>query len=303
VQERTYDPVVDLQTDRPHPARVYNFLLGGDVYFEADKRAAEAGMRSNPASRVPPRENRAFLRRAVRYLAIEHGIDQFLDIGTGIPSAPNVHHVAQEVHPAARVIYVDHDPIVLAHAQGLLAGTPEGFTDFRQADLLEPEAILRDVQKNLDLRKPVGLLLVAVLHFVGDDQDPYGVVRTLTDALPDGSFLALSHLTGDFVPEAWAAVTEIYRRQGVTMRVRSKAEVSRFFDGLELVEPGVEVLTRWHPTDPGGEPDGAGLGAVGSGSGAAGSDAAFSDAAFSGAAVSDAAVSVYGGVARITRTP
>ena len=266
-----YDPVVDLQTDRPHPARVYNFLLGGDVYFEADKRAAEEGMRSNPASRVPPRENRAFLRRAVRYLAVEHGIDQFLDIGTGIPSAPNVHHVAQEVHPAARVIYVDHDPIVLAHAQGLLAGTPAGFTDFLQADLLEPETILRHVRQSLDLRKPVGLLLVAVLHFVGDDRDPYGVVRTLTDALPDGSFLVLSHLTGDFVPQAWAAVTEIYRRQGVTMRVRSKAEVARFFDGLELVPPGVDVLTRWHPgpEGPSSEPD--------------------------------AAVSVYGGVAQIRR--
>nr|WP_296071675.1 SAM-dependent methyltransferase [uncultured Actinoplanes sp.] len=263
---------MDLQADRPHPARVYNFLLGGDVYFEADKRAAEDGMRSNPSSRVPPRENRAFLRRAVRYLAAEQGIDQFLDIGTGIPSAPNVHHIAQEAHPAARVIYVDHDPIVLAHAQSLLAGTPAGFTHFVQANLRDPEGILRHARENLDLRKPVGLLLIAVLHFVGDDQDPYGVVRTLTDALPDGSFLALSHLTGDFVPEAWAAVTEIYRRQGVTMRVRSKAEVERFFDGLDLVEPGVEVLTRWHPETggPGSEPD--------------------------------AAVSVYGGVARISRT-
>src|SRR4051812_2452147 len=197
-------------------------------------------MRSNPASRVPPRENRAFLRRAVRYLAAEHGVDQFLDIGTGIPSAPNVHHVAQAIHPAARVIYVDHDPIVLAHAQSLLAGTPEGVTDFIQADLRDPAAILNNpsVREKLDFGRPIGLLLIAVLHFVGDDQDSYRIVRTLTDALPDGSFLALSHLTGDFVPEAWAAVTEIYRRQGVTMRVRSKSEVERFFDGLDLVEPG-----------------------------------------------------------------
>ncbi|MCY1143659.1 SAM-dependent methyltransferase [Actinoplanes sp. Pm04-4] len=269
---------MELHTDRPHPARVYNFLLGGDVFFEADRIAAEQGMKSNPASRVPPRENRAFLRRAVRYLAAEQGIDQFLDIGTGIPSAPNVHHVAEAVHPAARVVYVDHDPIVLAHAQGLLDGDPAGVTDFVQADLLRPAAILAapQVRAVLDFDRPIGLLLVAVLHFVGDDQDPYGIVRALTDALPPGSFVALSHLTGDFAPESWAAVTEIYRRQSVTMRVRSRAQIEGFFDGLELVDPGLRVLTRWRPEpgEPSEEPD--------------------------------AAVSVYGGVARIVsagRTP
>jgi hypothetical protein len=261
---------VDLHTDRPHPARVYNYLLGGDVYFDADRIAAEQGKRSNPASSVPPRENRAFLRRAVRFLAAERGIDQFLDVGTGIPSAPNVHHVAQGVQPAARVVYVDHDPIVLAHAEGLLDGTPEGVTRFVQADLRDPGAILTEARAVLDFDRPVGLLLVAVLHFVGDDQDPYGLVRSLVDALPTGSYLVLSHLTGDFKPEAWAAVTEIYRRQGVTMQVRPRDGVVRFFDGLELVEPGVEVLTRWRPDA--AEP---------------------SDAP-------DTAVSVYGGVAKIS---
>ena len=252
---------MDLHTDRPHPARVYNYLLGGDVYFEADRIAAEQGIKSNPHSRVPPRENRAFLRRAVRYLAADQGIDQFLDIGTGIPSAPNVHHVA----PDARVVYVDHDPIVLAHAQGLLTGN----TRFLQGDLLDPDAILNspEVREALDLDRPIGLLLIAVLHFVGDDHDPYALVARLLAALPPGSHLALSHLTGDFAPEAWAAVTEIYRRQGVTMRVRTKPEVARFLDGLELAEPGLVVLPHWRPdTD---EPP-----------------------------PSDAAVSVYGAVAR-----
>jgi len=262
-----HDAGVDLHTDRPHPARVYNYLLGGDVYFDADRRAAEQGMKSNPHSRVPPRENRAFLRRAVRFLAAERGIDQFLDIGTGIPSAPNVHHVAQSVHPAARVVYVDHDPIVLAHAEGLLDGTGE--TRFLKADLLDPRSILEspEAREILDFDRPVGLLLIAVLHFVGDDSDPYGLVAELLAALPPGSHLALSHLTGDFVPEAWAEVTEIYRRQGVTMRVRTKPEVARFFTGLDLVEPGLQVLPRWHPET--GEPP-----------------------------PSDAAVSVYGAVAR-----
>ena len=215
---------MDLHTDRPHPARVYNYLLGGDVYFDADRDAAEQGMKSNPHSRVPPRENRAFLRRAVRFLAAERGIDQFLDIGTGIPSAPNVHHVAQSVHPAARVVYVDHDPIVLAHAEGLLDGTGE--TRFLKADLLDPRSILEspEAREILDFDRPVGLLLIAVLHFVGDDSDPYGLVAELLAALPPGSHLALSHLTGDFVPEAWAEVTEIYRRQGLATAQQARGE-------------------------------------------------------------------------------
>ena len=242
-----HDAGVDLHTDRPHPARVYNYLLGGDVYFDADKLAAEQGIKSNPHSRVPPRENRAFLRRAVRFLAAEQGIDQFLDIGTGIPSAPNVHHVAQAVHPGARVVYVDHDPIVLAHAEGLLDGAGE--TRFLKADLLDPRAILEspEVRETLDLDRPIGLLLIAVLHFVGDDKDPYALVAELLAALPPGSHLALSHLTGDFAPEAWAAVTEIYRRQGVTMRVRTKPEIARFFAGLDPIDPGLQVLPHWHP--------------------------------------------------------
>ena len=264
-------PHVDLQTDRPHPARVYDYLLGGKDNFAADRAAAEQGIKANPASRTPPRENRAFLRRAVRFLATERGIDQFLDIGTGIPSAPNVHHVAQEVNPAARVVYVDNDPIVLAHARALLTSSPEGRTEYVDADLRDVASVLSSPQVRdvLDLGRPVGLLLIAILHFIGDEDDPEGIVARLLDALPPGSHLVLTHLTGDFAPEAWEHVAAIYRRTGVTMQVRPKARIEDFFSGLELADPGVTLVNRWRPDGP--NPDGE---------------------------PTDAQVSVYGGVAR-----
>jgi hypothetical protein len=239
---------VELRTDLPHPARVYDYLLGGKDNFAADRAAAEKGLRANPDSRIPPRENRLFLRRAVRFLA-EQGIDQFLDIGTGIPSPPNVHHVAQQVHPHSRIVYVDNDPIVLVHARALLTSHPDGRTDYIAADLRDVDSILTSPQlrETLDLDRPVGLLLIAILHFIGDEDDPWGIVERLLAALPSGSFLALSHLTGDFRPEAWEQVVEIYRRQGVTMQVRSKAQIERFFTGLDLVEPGLQVLPAWRP--------------------------------------------------------
>jgi hypothetical protein len=262
---------VDLQTDRPHPARVYDYLLGGKDNFPADREAAEAGIRANPASRVPPRENRAFLRRAVRYLASECGVRQFLDIGTGIPTSPNVHEVAQGVAPSARVVYVDNDPIVLAHARALLTSTPEGRTQYIQADLRDVDAILNSptLKDTFDPKEPVALLLIAIMHFVADDWDPYGIAGRLLDALPSGSYLALSHLTGDFDAESWERVAAIYRRTGVIMQVRPKPAIERFFDGLELVDPGVTLVHRWRP-DPTDEPD----------------------------ALTDLQVAVYGGIAR-----
>jgi len=262
---------LDLHTDRPHPARVYDYLLGGKDNFAADREAAQKGLQANPDSRIPPRENRLFLRRAVRYLA-ERGIDQFLDVGTGIPSAPNVHHVAQEITPTARIVYVDNDPIVLTHARALLTSHPSGRTDYIDADLRDVETILRSkaLTDTLDLNRPVGLLLIAILHFIGDEHDPWAIVQRLLAALPPGSYLALSHLTGDFRPEAWEQVAEVYRKQGVTMKVRSRPEIERFFTGLDMIDPGLQILPAWHPdlgdpTDP---------------------------------APSDAQVSVYGGVAR-----
>jgi hypothetical protein len=239
---------VDLHTDRPHPARVYDYLLGGKDNFAADREAAQKGLQANPDSRIPPRENRLFLGRAVRYLA-EQGIDQFLDIGTGIPSAPNVHHVAQGINPRSRIVYVDNDPIVLAHARALLTSHPDGRTDYIDADLRDVDTILRSpaLSNTLDLNRPVGLLLIAILHFVGDEHDPWSIVERLLAALPAGSYLALSHLTGDFRPEAWEKVAEVYRKQGVTMKVRSKQQIERFFTGLELVEPGLQILPAWRP--------------------------------------------------------
>jgi hypothetical protein len=264
-------PPVDLQIDRPHPARVYDYLLGGKDNFAADRAAAEAGLQANPNSRIPPRENRAFLGRVVRYLAGEAGISQFLDIGTGIPTSPNVHEVAQEIQPRARIVYVDNDPIVLTQARALLTTGPRGRTAYIDADLRDIDAILgsADLQRTLDLSQPVGLLLIAVLHFIPDEDDPWALAARLLAALPSGSYLALSHLTGDFDPEAWAGVVAVYRRSGVTMQVRRKPDIDRFFAGLDLIDPGVVSLPHWRP-DP-------------------------SDV---GRPPSDAAVSVYGGVAR-----
>ncbi|UWZ40264.1 SAM-dependent methyltransferase [Dactylosporangium roseum] len=243
-----YEPV-DLQTDRPHPARVYDFLLGGKDNFPADRTAAEAGLKANPSSRIPPRENRNFLRRVVEHLAAEQGVRQFLDIGTGIPTSPNVHEVAQDIAPESRIVYVDNDPIVLAHARALLTSKPEGRTEYIDADLRDVDRILTapQLRQVIDFDQPVALMLIAIMHFVGDADRPYEVVSRLVDALPSGSFLALSHLTGDFDQAAWDRVAAIYAKQGVTMQVRSHEEIARFFTGLELVEPGLPVVTKWRP--------------------------------------------------------
>ncbi|WP_230860310.1 SAM-dependent methyltransferase [Actinoplanes aureus] len=245
--------VEPLDTGRPHPARVYDYLLGGKDNFAADRAAAAEGLKANPDAATAPRQNRAFLQRTVRFLAAEAGIRQFLDIGTGLPTAPNVHQVAQSVDPSARVVYADNDPLVLAHARALLTGTGEGRTSYLDADLREPERILAapELRDTLDLREPVALLLYAVLHFLDDAADPYGIVARLMASLPHGSYLVISHITGDHDPEAWARFTEVMRRQGVTTRVRSKAEVARFFPGMEMVEPGVVPIQRWRPE---GEP-------------------------------------------------
>jgi len=260
----------DLQTDRPHPARVYDYLLGGKDNFPADRAAAEAGLKANGNSRIPPRENRAFLRRVVEYLVAEQGIRQFLDIGTGIPTSPNVHEVAQSLAPDARIVYVDNDPIVLAHARALLTSKPEGRTEYLDADLRDVERILGSPQLRnaIDFDRPIALMLIAIMHFVGDADEPFEVVGKLVDALPSGSFLALSHLTGDFDPVSWEHVAAIYARQGVTMQVRPHDDIARFFTGLELVEPGLPIVTKWRP-DAGVDPS-----------------------------VTDHQVSVYGGVAR-----
>lgn len=242
-------PPKAIDTATPHPARVYDYYLRGKDHYQVDQLAGEEVLAIHPDIRVDARANRAWLVRAVRWLAAEADIRQFLDIGPGLPTSPNTHEVAQAVHPTARVVYVDNDPIVLTHARALMPSGPAGATAYVDADLRDPEAILRhpDLLNILDLDRPVALLLVAVLHFLQDDDDPYGVVAALLDALPTGSFLALSHATGDFAPERWARIQQLYHDKGMPGQVRGEAEVRRFFNGLEMVPPGLKTVSRWRP--------------------------------------------------------
>jgi hypothetical protein len=239
----------DLRLDRPHPARMYDYFLGGKDNYAPDREAGEKVKEAAPAVETGVRLNRAFMHRASRYLAREAGIRQFLDIGTGIPTKPNLHQVVQAVAPESRVVYVDNDPIVLAHARALMTSTPQGRTAYIHANAAEPDTILGapELQATLDLSKPIALSLVALLHFVPDEDDPYGIVQRLLSALPSGSALVISHATGDLDPEAARRVVEIYRQSGINFRVRSREEVERFFAGLELVEPGMELSHRWRP--------------------------------------------------------
>ena len=241
---------VDLNTSVPHSARIYDYLLGGKDNFEADRQAAAAIVESSPSLPISMRANRQYMARVAHYLAAERGIRQFLDIGTGLPTSPNVHEVAQSVDPAARIVYVDNDPIVLTHARALLTSSSPGHTAYIDSSLSDVERILAGAKENLDLSRPVGLLLFAILHFFEDQADPYGIVRELLAALPSGSYLVLSHITADYEPERWAGFTAVMRKQGIPTQLRSQAEVARFFDGLDLIDPGVVPILQWRPTEP-----------------------------------------------------
>jgi hypothetical protein len=245
--------LVEIDNTAAHAARVYDYLLGGITNFAVDREAAhrqtEAIGGLGPA-RAMVRANRDFLARVVRHLVLERGIRQLLDIGTGIPNQDNVHRVAQEAEPSARIVYVDNDPVVLAHAHDLLRSTPEGATAFVDGDLRRPEDVLRQARATLDLSEPVGVLLLGVLHFLLDDDDPYGVVDRLMAAVPPGSALAVSHLASDIQPEAMAELTErANSRVQETVVLRDRAQVTRFFDGLEILEPGVVPVDRWRPPE------------------------------------------------------
>ena len=250
------DPVwlpPEVNTGVAHPARVYDYWLGGKDNFAADRVLGDAIIKAMPSTVAAARANRAFLGRAVRYLAAEAGIGQFLDIGTGIPTAGNTHEVAQAAAPEARVVYVDNDPIVLAHARALMDSHPAGATAFIQADLREPGKILADpaLAATLDLGRPVALMLIAILHFFADEDRPRAIVAELLDALPSGSYLAVTHSTADFSPGEISGVAEATRQAGVRYTPRSQAEVAAFFDGLGLVDPGVAPVLAWRP---GGKP-------------------------------------------------
>ncbi len=248
-------PVFD--TSVAHQARMYDYLLGGKDNYAADRAAAEAWREIDPDIVFGARANRAFLGRAVRYLAAEAGIRQFLDIGTGIPTAGNTHQVAQAIAPESRVVYVDYDPIVLAHARALLTSSEEGATEYIDADLRDTGTILTQAARLLDFTRPVAITLIAVLHAIPDAEDPYGIVATLTDAVPPGSYLALSHSASDLLRaeqrQGLSDVTSRMVQQQFTYR--SREQVARFFTGTDLVEPGLVRVEEWRP-DPG--PAGAG---------------------------------------------
>jgi hypothetical protein len=241
--------VPGLDTRHAHPARVYNYWLGGKDNYAADREAAEQAIAANPGIVADVRANRAFLARAVGYLAAGRGIRQFLDIGTGLPTASNTHEVAQAAAPAARVVYVDNDPIVLTHARALLAGTPEGATAYLDADLRDTSAILREAAQTLDLGQPVALMLLIILHLIPDADDPYGIVATLVQALPAGSYLVLAHPASDIRAAKMAEMTRRVneRMSGPQATMRDRGAITRFFDGLDLVEPGVVQPQQWRP--------------------------------------------------------
>ncbi|MEV7713779.1 SAM-dependent methyltransferase [Streptomyces sp. NPDC088270] len=254
------EPVPDrIDTTRPHPARVYDWFLGGKDNYPVDEELGRQIAGLSPDTKRIARHNRWFMHRAMRWLAGEAGIRQFLDIGSGIPTEPNLHQIVQGSAPDARVVYVDNDPIVLAHAEALLRGTADGVTAYLDADVREPERILRLAADVIDFDRPVALSLIALLHFVGDgdgdgdgdgagrSEGAYTLVERLVERLPAGSFLVLSQLTGDFDPESVEKGVASYAAGGVTLVPRSRRGVGRFFDGLEVVEPGLVQVVDWHP--------------------------------------------------------
>ena len=257
-RRRTVAPVwepAEIDTTVPHASRIYDYLLGGTTNFGVDREMAETVFGSAYAggsaeARSDVRANRAFLGRAVRYVS-EAGIRQFLDIGTGIPTEENVHEVAQRLAPESRVVYVDYDLIVQAHAAHLLDSTREGATAYLTSDLREPEKILHQAAATLDFGQPIALMLVAILHVIPDEDDAYGIVRRLLDALAPGSYLVLSHLASDINAEEMAeAMRQLNQSTHETFFLRDRSEVARFFDGLEMAQSDVVPVDLWRPTEP-----------------------------------------------------
>jgi hypothetical protein len=248
------DARAGIDTSVPHSARIWNYWLGGKDNFAVDRAAGDAYVKAYPGIIDIARTGRAFLTRAVRYLALEAGIHQFIDVGTGLPTVENTHEVAQRAAPASRVVYVDNDPLVLAHARALLTSSPEGMTDYVQADMRDPEAILASAAASLDLAKPAALMLMGVLGHIGDDDEAQSIVRRLMAGLAPGSFLALYDSLD--ISQELARAQQGYDRTGaVPYKLRPADQVARFFDGLELVEPRLVRCTQWRP-----DPRQAGLG-------------------------------------------
>jgi hypothetical protein len=244
--DETAPPGVNINV--PHSARIYDYWLGGKDNFAVDRAVGEAMIKAIPGMRSMAGENRKFVHRAARALVAGQGINQFLDIGTGIPTRPNLHEIVQGADPEARVVYVDNDPIVLVHARALMISRPEGRSEYISADLRDPESILGDktLRDTLDFSKPIGLTLIAILMLLSDEDDPWGRVAELRDAMPSGSCLAITHPTADFnaveVEEAVAAMTLV---------ARDRAAVARFFGDWEPLDPGIVPVSGWRPDEPG----------------------------------------------------
>jgi hypothetical protein len=236
----------------PHSARIYDYWLGGKDNFAADRAVGEAMIQAIPGMRYMAGENRKFVHRAARDLVAKEGIRQFLDIGTGIPTRPNLHEIAQQIAPETRVVYVDNDPIVLVHARALMISTDEGRSEYIAADLRDPRSILTEpvLADTLDLTKPVGLTLIAILMLLADADDPWSIVATLRDTMPSGSCLAITHPTGDFNRAEMDQAVGAATGAGMTLVARSKDEVQRFFGDWQMLEPGLVPVSAWRPDEP-----------------------------------------------------
>jgi hypothetical protein len=240
-----------LDTGTAHIARVYDYWLGGKDNFTADRVAGDEALEAFPGLISSVRANRAFLARTVRYLAEERGIGQFLDIGTGIPASNNTHEVAQSVAAGARVVYIDNDPMVLAHARALLASGPHGATAYIDADLRDTGKILQSAGATIDFTKPVAVMLIAVLHLIRDEDNPRQIIGQLMAAVPPGSTLTISHVPNDMHMGQMSDMSDrLNRLLAQPSTYRSRAEVTGFFDGLELVDPGVTPIQQWRPDTP-----------------------------------------------------
>jgi hypothetical protein len=243
----------------PHSARIYDYWLGGKDNFAVDRAVGEAMIQAIPGMRYMAGENRKFVHRVARDLVAKEGIRQFLDVGTGIPTRPNLHEIAQQIAPESRVVYVDNDPIVLVHARALMISTEQGRSEYISADIRDPESILTDstLLQTLDLTQPVGLTLIAILMLLGDGDDPWAKVEALRDAMPSGSCLAITHPTADFAPEEVNAAVAAATGAGMTLVARTKEAVERLFGDWEPLEPGIVPVSSWRPDEPVENPEAA----------------------------------------------
>ncbi|AGL17594.1 SAM-dependent methyltransferase [Actinoplanes sp. N902-109] len=254
--ERALPEESKLDTTVPHSARIWNYWLGGKDNFEADRAAGDDVIAHIPDIPIGARAERAFLKRVVAFLVEQAGVRQFLDVGTGLPTADNTHEVAQALDPHSRILYIDNDPLVMAHARALLSSSSEGACNYVEADLREPDKVLAAARETLDVTQPIALMLLGVLNHIMDDDVAYDAVAQLVRALPAGSYLVLTHSTAEIHGEPMLRVMrETTERGGTPIRARTKVELERFFDGLDLLEPGVVTCSRWRPDPDADEPE------------------------------------------------